>query len=131
MRFTVYLPNAMHVAAITQPWEHDLTGTDIGHAARERLHIRRTEPQFARAVHHPHVGISGRELAHDVDVERYVEPPRHFVSDRHAPARECEHDDSRRVRIVAERARELSSRIRTVGEKLRGYSGTPPSCSIT
>jgi probable F420-dependent oxidoreductase len=34
MRFTVYLPNTMHVAAITQPWEHDLTGTDIAHAAR-------------------------------------------------------------------------------------------------
>jgi probable F420-dependent oxidoreductase len=34
MRFTVYLPNTMQVAAITQPWEHDLTGTDIAHAAR-------------------------------------------------------------------------------------------------
>jgi probable F420-dependent oxidoreductase len=34
MRFTVYLPNTMHVAAITQPWEHALTGTDIAHVAR-------------------------------------------------------------------------------------------------
>ncbi|MCV7205719.1 TIGR03619 family F420-dependent LLM class oxidoreductase [Mycolicibacterium peregrinum] len=34
MRFTVYLPNCMHVAAITQPWEHDLGGRDIGYVAR-------------------------------------------------------------------------------------------------
>lgn len=34
MRFAVYLPNCMHVAAITQPWEHQLSGTDIAHVAR-------------------------------------------------------------------------------------------------
>jgi probable F420-dependent oxidoreductase len=34
MRFTVFLPNTMHVAAITQRWEHALTGTDIAHVAR-------------------------------------------------------------------------------------------------
>jgi probable F420-dependent oxidoreductase len=34
MKFTVYLPNCMHVAAITQPWEHDLTGRDIAGVAR-------------------------------------------------------------------------------------------------
>jgi probable F420-dependent oxidoreductase len=35
MRFAVYLPNCMHVAAITQPWEHNLSGRDIaGVAAR-------------------------------------------------------------------------------------------------
>ena len=34
MRFTVYLPNCMHVAAITQPWEHDLTGRDIARVAQ-------------------------------------------------------------------------------------------------
>jgi probable F420-dependent oxidoreductase len=34
MRFTVYLPNCMHVAAITQPWEHDLTGRDIASVAQ-------------------------------------------------------------------------------------------------
>src|ERR1700735_259154 len=33
MRFTVYLPNCMHVAAITQPWEHRLTGADIARVA--------------------------------------------------------------------------------------------------
>ena len=39
MRFAVYLPNCMHVAAITQPWEHSLTGQDIAHVAQtaERL----------------------------------------------------------------------------------------------
>jgi probable F420-dependent oxidoreductase len=39
MRFAVYLPDCMHVAAITQPWEHALTGQDIALAAQtaERL----------------------------------------------------------------------------------------------
>jgi probable F420-dependent oxidoreductase len=34
MRFTVYLPNCMHIAAITQPWEHDLSGRDIAGVAK-------------------------------------------------------------------------------------------------
>ena len=34
MRFTVYLPNCMHVAAITQPWEHQLSGRDIAGVAQ-------------------------------------------------------------------------------------------------
>lgn len=34
MRFTVYLPNTMHVSAVTQPWEHALTGSDIARVAR-------------------------------------------------------------------------------------------------
>jgi len=39
MRFAVYLPDCMHVAAITQPWEHGLTGQGIALAAQtaERL----------------------------------------------------------------------------------------------
>ena len=39
MRFAVYLPDCMHVAAITQPWEHGLTGQDIALVAKtaERL----------------------------------------------------------------------------------------------
>ena len=34
MRFTVYLPNCMHIAALTQPWEHQLSGRDIATVAR-------------------------------------------------------------------------------------------------
>ncbi|MDT5198424.1 MAG: hypothetical protein QOH20_5178, partial [Mycobacterium sp.] len=34
MRFTAYLPNCMHIAAITQPWEHDLSGRDIAGVAQ-------------------------------------------------------------------------------------------------
>jgi probable F420-dependent oxidoreductase len=34
MRFAVYLPNCMHVAAITQSWEHKLTGVEIAGVAR-------------------------------------------------------------------------------------------------
>jgi probable F420-dependent oxidoreductase len=39
MKFAVYLPNCMHVAAVTQPWEHNLTGRDIAGVAQtaERL----------------------------------------------------------------------------------------------
>src|SRR5271165_2782109 len=34
MKFAVYLPNCMHVAAITQPWEHSLSGRDIAPVAQ-------------------------------------------------------------------------------------------------
>jgi probable F420-dependent oxidoreductase len=34
MRFAVYLPNCMHVAAVTQSWEHDLGGRDIAGVAQ-------------------------------------------------------------------------------------------------
>jgi probable F420-dependent oxidoreductase len=34
MRFTVNLPNCMHVAALTQPWEHDLSGRNIAAVAQ-------------------------------------------------------------------------------------------------
>jgi probable F420-dependent oxidoreductase len=32
MKLNVGVPNSMHVAAMTQPWEHSLTGDDIGRA---------------------------------------------------------------------------------------------------
>jgi hypothetical protein len=34
VRFDVTLLNSMHVVAMTQPWEHALTGADIVRAAR-------------------------------------------------------------------------------------------------
>jgi probable F420-dependent oxidoreductase len=34
MRFLINLPNCMHVSAMTQPWERDLTGPDIVGVAR-------------------------------------------------------------------------------------------------
>ena len=34
MKLNVSVPNSMHVAAMTQPWEHALTGDDIGHALK-------------------------------------------------------------------------------------------------
>jgi probable F420-dependent oxidoreductase len=34
MRFTVYLPNCMNVAAVTQPWEHELDGRGIAGVAQ-------------------------------------------------------------------------------------------------
>src|ERR1700743_151316 len=34
MRFAVNLPNCMHVAAITQPWEQQLSGVDIAGVAQ-------------------------------------------------------------------------------------------------
>ncbi len=34
MKFGIYLPNAMHMAAITQPWEPSLTGADLVQVAR-------------------------------------------------------------------------------------------------
>jgi len=34
MRFGVVLPNTIHVAALTQPWECGLAGSDIAYVAR-------------------------------------------------------------------------------------------------
>jgi probable F420-dependent oxidoreductase len=34
MKFAVYTPNLMHLAAITQPWEHTVTGRDIVRVAQ-------------------------------------------------------------------------------------------------
>ena len=34
MRFTVTLPNCMHAAALTQPWEHHLSGRGIAAVAK-------------------------------------------------------------------------------------------------
>jgi hypothetical protein len=34
MKFGIGLPNSVHVVAMTQPWEHALSGADIVHAAR-------------------------------------------------------------------------------------------------
>jgi probable F420-dependent oxidoreductase len=61
MRFTVYLPNCMHITALTQPWEHDLGGRDIAGVAR------RAEQLGYSAVFLPehfltptsHLGLSG------------------------------------------------------------------------
>src|SRR6201996_6730164 len=39
MRFAVNLPNCMHVPAITQPWEHHLSGVDIARVARQAEHL--------------------------------------------------------------------------------------------
>jgi probable F420-dependent oxidoreductase len=35
LKFVVLLPNCMHVSAVTQPWEHSLTGADIALVAQE------------------------------------------------------------------------------------------------
>ena len=32
MKLNIGVPNSMHVAAMTQPWEHSLSGADIARA---------------------------------------------------------------------------------------------------
>ena len=58
------------------------------------------------------------ELADDVEVERHPNPPRDFVADRHASARQRQHDGLRIVRVVGEPLGELPPSVGTVGEDL-------------
>jgi hypothetical protein len=52
---------------------------------------------------------------------------RNFVPDRNAAARQRQHENVGPIGIDRERLGELPARI---GAVFKGYSGTPPSCSI-
>jgi probable F420-dependent oxidoreductase len=66
MKLSVVLPNCMHIPAVTQPWEHGLTGRDIANVAveAERLGFSRvfTPEHFLTPTEH--VALSGDHYFH-------------------------------------------------------------------
>jgi hypothetical protein len=67
------------------------------------------------------------QLADHVHVERKVEASCNFVPDRNSAARERQHEGIWSIGVDRERLGELRARI---GAVFKGYSGTPPSCSM-
>jgi probable F420-dependent oxidoreductase len=67
MKFSFPLPNMMHLAAITQPWELDLTGTDLQRIARvaDELGFAAIQVSEHFAVPAEHLELTG---AHWLDV---------------------------------------------------------------
>src|ERR1700692_3918885 len=66
MKLNIGVPNSMHVAAMTQQWEHALTGTDIGralaHADRLGFHRAMLGEHFLIPVEH--LPLSGDHYLH-------------------------------------------------------------------
>lgn len=66
MRFSVVLPNCMSVAAVTQPWEQDLTGPQIASVARlaDDLGFSTAFVSEHYFFPHAHVELSGDHALH-------------------------------------------------------------------
>jgi hypothetical protein len=67
------------------------------------------------------------ELADHIHVEREIEALRNFVPNRSPAARERQHEGIGPIGVDRERLGELCARV---GAVFKGYSGTPPSCSM-
>jgi hypothetical protein len=67
------------------------------------------------------------QLADHVHIERKAEATCNFVPDRNSAARERQHEGIGSIGVNRERLGELRARI---GAVFKGYSGTPPSCSM-
>jgi probable F420-dependent oxidoreductase len=67
MKFSFPLPNMMHLAAMTQPWEYGLTGADLQRVARvaDELGFDSIQVSEHFAVPEEHLGLTG---AHWLDV---------------------------------------------------------------
>lgn len=74
MRFTVYLPNTMQVPAITQSWEHALTGGDIADVARraEQLGYSRVFLPEHFLTPTAHVELSGNHYFDATTAQAFV-----------------------------------------------------------
>ena len=66
MKLDIVVPNSMHVAAITQPWEHALSGEDIRHALRiaDALGFHRAMLGEHFVIPSSHVPLSGDHYLH-------------------------------------------------------------------
>lgn len=73
MKFSIVLPNCMHVAAITQPWEHELSGADIARVAAEadRLGFVRAFLPEHFLTPTPHVPLSGNHYFHSTTAQAF------------------------------------------------------------
>ncbi|MCV7057483.1 TIGR03619 family F420-dependent LLM class oxidoreductase [Mycolicibacterium gilvum] len=74
MRFTVYLPNCMHVAAVTQPWEYELGGQDIVSVARraEELGYSMVFLPEHFFTPRPHVELSGNHYFDATTAQAFI-----------------------------------------------------------
>ncbi|OBI17578.1 TIGR03619 family F420-dependent LLM class oxidoreductase [Mycobacterium sp. E2497] len=74
MRFAVFLPNTMQIAAITQPWELALTGADIAQVARRAEQLGYSQVFLPEHFVTPtsHVGLSGNHYFDATTAQAYV-----------------------------------------------------------
>lgn len=66
MKLNVGVPNSMHVAAMTQPWEYALTGDDIGHALQvaDDLGFNKCMLGEHFIIPQEHIALSGDHYVH-------------------------------------------------------------------
>ena len=66
MRLNIGVPNSMHVAAMTQPWEHSLSGADIGRAlaVADKLGFHKAMLGEHFLIPLTHVPLSGDHYLH-------------------------------------------------------------------
>jgi alkanesulfonate monooxygenase SsuD/methylene tetrahydromethanopterin reductase-like flavin-dependent oxidoreductase (luciferase family) len=76
MKFDIGLPNSVHVVAMTQPWEHALSGADIVHAARlaDELGYWKLLTGEHFIIPKSHVPLSGDHYLHSVVALSFVAP---------------------------------------------------------
>jgi hypothetical protein len=67
------------------------------------------------------------KLTYEINVEWSVQRLGHFVADRHAAARQCEHEHVPPIGIVPELQREKTAGFTTIAEPWRHGHRTPPS----
>jgi probable F420-dependent oxidoreductase len=74
MRFAVYLPNCMHVAAITQSWEHKLTGVEIAGVAKraEQLGYSMVFLPEHFLTPRPHLELSGNHYFDATTAQAFI-----------------------------------------------------------
>jgi probable F420-dependent oxidoreductase len=74
MRFAVYLPNCMHIAAITQPWEPALKGQDLALVAQtaERLGYSTVFLPEHYLTPTTHLGLSGNHYFDATTAQAFV-----------------------------------------------------------
>lgn len=74
MKLNVGVPNSMHVAAMTQPWEHDLSGGDVGElaAAADALGFNKCMLGEHFVIPKEHIQLSGDHYFHVVVALGYL-----------------------------------------------------------
>jgi probable F420-dependent oxidoreductase len=74
MRFSVVLPNTIHVAALTQPWECGLAGSDIAYVARtaEKLGFTRVFIPEHFVIPTSHIELSGNHYFDATTAQAYI-----------------------------------------------------------
>jgi probable F420-dependent oxidoreductase len=74
MKFAIYLPNCMQVPAMTQPWEHELTGRDIAEVARTAEELGFSAVMLPEHFLTPtsHLELSGNHYFHATTAQGFI-----------------------------------------------------------